>query len=304
MGSLPGKLFAHRGKTWYLAFLIVVVITWALGSFGGIEYGTYSKQTPVSIETAALVSGAYVAVPWETVLAEFARYGNESAGYSELSYVAAQAGNNETGSIIAVRLNRGQRERFDEERGSVFGTLLPSDPEITELLRNWTADNFRDKDEAFIAAHTPELTLYIDYMGSHHKWIGMIIRALFWMFSVASAILIIRILLLNFKIYDYADYPDGKDFGKQLHIAKQNVWIFPPFNEFMISRTEITNVVPRNKRMEGGKLSWSVAFVTKKKVYSAKVGDQETAVAAADYYKATVHRQSAKRKRELEDLDK
>ncbi|MDR3148533.1 MAG: hypothetical protein LBT88_00755 [Oscillospiraceae bacterium] len=304
MGSLPGRLFAHRGKTWYLAFLIVVIVTWALGSFGGIEYGAYRKQTPESVKTAALTSGSYVTVPWDTVLAEFARYGDESSGYSELSYVAVQAGNNDTGSIISVKLNRSQREKFDAERGFVTGTLLPSDPEITQLLRDWAADNFQGRDEAFINAHTPELTLYIGYMGSQPKRLGMIIWAVFWLFSAATAILVIRILLLNFKMYDYADYPDGRDFGKQLHIAKQNVWIFPPFNEFMISRNAITSVVPRNKRLEGGKLSWSVAFVTKQKVYLAKVGTQEMAQAAVDYYKATVRKQGAKRKRDLEDLDK
>jgi len=292
MLSLPTRLLITRAKSWYLVMVLGILGSFGLGAIGGLEYAGYNASPKEKITAEYQISeGTYGYINADDALATFAFNGGDSDENDDgepenydYRYVVMQIGE----KLVAVKFTPYREKLLKSANNEIFGTFLPVDPEIKEMLSDWAKTTiWPDKDESEIEELTSDLVFATDYVGYQKAWLGMLLFYAFSALAVIAAVVVFRIFTLNFKIYDYADYVDGRDFGPHLHIAKGNVWIFIPFREYEVKRVLLTGVVPRSKRLEGGKLKWRLNFITNSKIYSVPMPSKEIAQSAVDYYNET-----------------
>jgi hypothetical protein len=278
--------------------LLAILGAFGFGALGGLEYAGYNSAPKDRITTEVQINeGTYGYINAEDILAAFAFNGGDNSAVStdgvpqnyKYQFVVSQIG----GSLVSVRIPKSQNKLLDSADNKIYGTFLPADEEILSMLRTWAAQSiWSNKDAIEIGKHTPALTFTVGYIGYQPSWLGKLLFYLFSGLSLFSVLMVFRAFSLYLKLYDYADYPDGNDFGKHLHIAHNNIWIFLPFQEITVKRPYIEEVVPRNRRVEGGNLKWTLVFVTKQKLYTVPMPSKEVTQQAVDYYKETVRNQS------------
>ncbi|MDR2606283.1 MAG: hypothetical protein LBC38_03265, partial [Oscillospiraceae bacterium] len=246
MKSLPTRLLINRAKSWYLLMFVAILGSFGLGMLGGLEYAGYNALEKNQIASDTQISeGTYGYISTRDVLGTFAFNGYDSVADEngepldyKYRYVAAQIGE----KLFTVRIPKSQNTLLDSPDNEIYGTFLPVDEEILPMLRSSWAAELLGAEE--IEKYTPELMLTVGYVGYQPEWLGKLLFYVFSGLALIAMFLVLRCFALNFKIYDYADYPDGKDFGKNLHITPRHVWIFMPFQEICVKREIIEDVIP------------------------------------------------------------
>ncbi|MDR2530333.1 MAG: hypothetical protein LBC65_02170, partial [Oscillospiraceae bacterium] len=117
-----------------------------------------------------------------------------------------------------------------------------------------------DLDEATLAAITPNLVLYVGYRGRFPYAIAIALTLIFLFSGVAAAGFaagLARLLLTR----RYRGYTDPQTFGSALILTSDKVLLTRAFGERELNRSELSRVFPRTKRMEGGRLRWSIVFM-------------------------------------------
>jgi hypothetical protein len=253
---------------WYVPlFIALAALTVVCGVFGGFDYLRYLGK-PVSLSQSGLKAGTYVRIRMSDTIATYAVYGldpetNAEQEY-EFRYLVAPVGDN----IIGIRLTKSQQKLIENPNAELIGTLRKSPPDIHKLLRDWAAGGYwTDKDQLEIGRLTPDIVLYVGYKGNIPVALGFILCALAFIFAVGTIGSAVRFVLLILK-KRYDDFPaDAQIFSDALVITREKVLLIKPLVEYELNRSEISKVFPRSKRLEGGKLKWSLVFSANNREY-------------------------------------
>jgi hypothetical protein len=234
-------------------------------------------------------------------------------------------------------------ESFGEEKarsmdfGTLTGTVQPMDEELQVLLREWVKQTVLTEPSVVQGPYTTEeqeetpeqleyyeehvlpLILKVDTMGASSKTVVYIFFILAMLFLVIAVLLILSMFL---GIWDKPvrqlaagsdsaalekDFSEGKSVGSALHIGHTYIWWFKKAKTDVLKTAEIVWVYPRSKRLEGGRLRWSLILKTEdRREYAIVLGEIEKVQEAMDAIVAEGYLVSTgfdKQKQKLYDKD-
>jgi hypothetical protein len=203
-------------------------------------------------------------------------------------------------------------ETFGEEQartmdlGTMTGTVLTMNDELYDLLCGWvketvltessiiqnpyTTGDEEDTPEQkqYYQEHILPLILKVDYIGASSKTVVYFLFILAVLFLLAAIGLVLTMFIgiwdkpvrklasiVDAKVLE-KDFSEGKSVGKAIHIGHEYIWWFKRAKTDVIKTSDVIWAYPRSKRLEGGKLRWSVVLKTEdRREYGIVLGESE-----------------------------
>lgn len=197
-------------------------------------------------------------------------------------------------------------EKVDENLYAYLSAWVKDEvfPEISPIANPFKTeeDNATPEEVAYLSEHVLPYILEVDYMGEYTNnaiYIMTIIAALFFLAAV------ILVLSIVFGLWDRParefiasvgreaaeeHFAAGKSFGPSMHMGQEYIWWFKKVKTEILKICDVIWAYPRSKRLEGGKLRWSIILKTEdKREYNIVLKDKDFVQAALETIEAEGH---------------
>ena len=200
----------------------------------------------------------------------------------------------------------GETQARTMDFGTMTGTVRPMKDELYDLLCGWAKETIltepsviqnpymteseedTPEQEQYYQEHVLPLILEVGYMGACPAAVVYILFILAVLFLLAAVVLI---LTMVFGVWDNPvrklasvvdakalerDFSEGKSVGNAIHIGHEYIWWFKRAKTDVIKTPDVIWAYPRSKRLEGGKLRWTIVLKTEdRREYGIVLGESE-----------------------------
>ena len=209
--------------------------------------------------------------------------------------------------------------------GVLSGTVRLINDGSSEFLRQWVQnaeltdhsvvsspysatseeDQKNAEDEKFLDEHVLFQVLEVDYYGAHTQAEVYILTAMAVVFLLVALALLLSMVLgvwdkpvrrlvadseldaIEWDCQGGTSIEKAKLFGEAMHVGHENIWWLKRVKTDVLKTADVVWAYPRSKRLEGGRLKWSLVLKTEdKREYSICLVEGEKVQAAIDAIEA------------------